>query len=637
MTNKRSRLFTIVCRHLMVLAWVPLLANAQSNDQEAPASDPVTVSEDERAFVLSNGIVTATILKSNGDIRSLKFKGNEVFTDQSGHAGGYWSHDTRGGMDLIPSITINPDTNGGRRAEVSVKGISGGVKMGHGPGAGPDGDFPADIDIRYSIGRSESGVYTYCVFDHLPEYPAATMTEARFAAKLASHFDWISVDEKRNKHYPSRIPGEDKYVYTALQSENRAFGFSSTTQHMGFYFVNPTIEYLSGGPTKPEFLCHRDTTRVQAPVVLNYWRSSHYGGATVSVAAGEHWVRVVGPFLLYVNEGESPMAMWREARAQADREASKWPYDWVDAGNYAKPSERTEVSGRFILNDSELSAFPGAITVGLAQPTYEVLAGRGGTQKIQWQTDAKHYQFWAVSNDTEGRFTIPNVSSGSYTLYAFAEGILDEFSKAEIKVNGTSALSLGDIEWKPVRRGRQLWEIGIANRSGKEFAGGDRFFDPDIVLQYPKLFPNDVTYTVGTSDFSKDWFFAHVPHNKDPQARVVPFRGVSGAGRATPYRVEFELESPPIGTAFLRLAICGTGTRFLDVSVNDKPVGKITLGRSEGVLTRHQVQGLWYERDLAFDATLLTPGMNQLTLTVPAGNPASGVVYDYLRLELDDA
>jgi rhamnogalacturonan endolyase len=37
-----------------------------------------------------------------------------------------------------------------------------------------------------------------------------------------------------------------------------------------------------------------------------------------------------------------------------------------------------------------------------------------------------------------------------------------------------------------------------------------------------------------------------------------------------------------------------------------------------------------------FDATLLKPGENQMQLTVPAGQLTSGVVYDYLRLELDE-
>jgi rhamnogalacturonan endolyase len=262
-------------------------ASVAPEDQTGTGVSAVKITEAESTYALSNGIVTVRISKRNGDMTSLVYKGTETLTDKSGHAGGYWSHDTTGGTKTVTRITIDPQSNGGGRGEVSVKGISGGTKMGHGPGAAQDGDFPADIEIRYSMGRGESGVYTYCTFEHLPEYPAASMTEARYCAKLANIFDWISIDEKRNKYYPQEIPGEDKNVYTTLQSENRAYGFSSTRQNIGWWIVNPTIEYLSGGPTKPEFLCHRDTTAVQAPCVLNYWRSSHYGGADVTVAQGE--------------------------------------------------------------------------------------------------------------------------------------------------------------------------------------------------------------------------------------------------------------------------------------------------------------------------------------------------------------
>ncbi len=536
----------------------------------------------------------------------------------------------------MTKVTIDPADNGGERAEVSVKGISGGIKMGHGPGASADGDFPADIDIRYAMDRGASGIYTYCVFDHLPEYGAATMTEARFAVKLASFFDWMSIDKHHNKHYPQSVWGEDKYVYTALQSENRAFGFSSTTRNIGFYLINPTVEYLSGGPTKPEFLCHRDTTQVQAPVVLNYWRSSHYGGANVTVAAGEAWTKVIGPFMLYINEGSNPTAMWREARAKADIEAKRWPYGWVGAGNYVGPQQRSTVVGRLVLVDPLLKQFPGKLMVGLAQPTYRVPAWRGGERKITWQTDAKHYQFWARSDHADGSFTIPKVCPGSYTLYAFADGVLGEFAKADVTVGEGTTVDLGQLEWTPVRRGRQIWEVGVPNRTGAEFAGGDRFFEPDITLQYAKMFPNDVTYTIGQSEHAKDWFFAHVPHSVDSQARGQPFRGIVGNGRATPYTIRFDMDTAPGGRAILRLAICGTGTRAIDVAVNGQSVGRIALGPPEGVIARHQVQGLWYEREFTFDAAKLKAGENTLTLTVPAGRINDGVIYDYLRLELND-
>src|SRR5262245_29854766 len=196
------------------------------------AADPVTLTEDERSWTMSNGIVTARILKRNGDIASMTYKGTELLEFNSGHAGGYWSHDPTGGKDLISKITLDPKTNNGQRAEVSVKGISGGTPMGHGPGAEAGGDFAADIEIRYSMGQGESGVYTYCIFEHMPEYPLAVMTEARYCIKLATLFDWMSVapDEHHNKHYLATLREGDKYVYTTNQYNNPAFGWSSTTK-----------------------------------------------------------------------------------------------------------------------------------------------------------------------------------------------------------------------------------------------------------------------------------------------------------------------------------------------------------------------------------------------------------------------
>ncbi len=46
--------------------------------------------------------------------------------------------------------------------------------------------------------------------------------------------------------------------------------------------------------------------------------------------------------------------------------------------------------------------------------------------------------------------------------------------------------------------------------------------------------------------------------------------------------------------------------------------------------------GVWREYKQTFNANLLKVGENQIQLTVPAGELTSGVVYDYLRLELDE-
>jgi rhamnogalacturonan endolyase len=259
---------------------------------------------------------------------------------------------------------------------------------------------------------------------------------------------------------------------------------------------------------------------------------------------------------------------------------------------------------------------------------------------MTWQTDAKHYEFWARSDDPSGRFTIQNVRPGTYQLDAFADGVLGEYVQANVKIpDDGKPVDLGQVDWKPVRHGKQLWDIGIANRTATEFRNGDRYFEMDTQLQYPKLFPDDVDFTIGKSNAAQDWYFEQVPHNVDPNAKIAPFVGIRGdPGNATPFRIHFNLPAAPAGTATLRLAICAASTRSVDVSVNDKPVDTVDrLPGGDATVVRHGIQGIWYEREVAFDAALMKQGDNVLTLTVPAGPVNNGIIYDYVRLELDDA
>ena len=130
------------------------------------------------------------------------------------------------------------------------------------------------------MGRGDSGVYTSCTFDHPASYAATSITEARCCCKLADMFDWLSIadDQFHNKAYPSSLREGDKYIYTTNQTSNPAFGWSSTAKKVGFFFINPSMEYMSGGPTKIEFLGHRDTNQIAHLCVLNYWRSATTAG-----------------------------------------------------------------------------------------------------------------------------------------------------------------------------------------------------------------------------------------------------------------------------------------------------------------------------------------------------------------------
>ena len=635
------------------------------------AQSKVTIKEDAETYTMDNGLVQARVSKVTGDLVSFRYKNMEMFETKltpdvipqprgtepannpnwkspqiglSDH--GYWSHDTKGvtgSAPAIPSVTIDPAKNGGAIAEVSVKAISKGRKMGTGPGTGKDGDLTVDIDIRYTLQRGSSGVYTYCIFDHLADYPWGAFGEARFCTKLAPFFDWMSIDKEVDRQYLKGTEEGDKYIFTANQNDNRAWGWSSTTKNVGVFFINASMEYMSGGPTKMELSGHRNTDANAAPCILNYWRSSHYGGAVANIAAGEKWGKVIGPFMIYANSGADHKAIYDNAKAQAVKEAAKWPYNWVDlpADIYPQAKDRSTVKGKFVINDPLKPASFKGFNVGLTNGDYispSATPGTGPQVMTSWQKDGKYYQFWAKGN-ADGSFTIPNVRAGKYNIFAFTDGVLGEYNKAEIVVEKGKPLNLGTLTWTPVRKGKQIWDVGIPNRNASEFAGADGRRDPTISIKYATLFPNDVNYVIGKSNYSKDWFFQHIPHNVDPTARPVEYSGVRSApGRPTPYSVQFDLASAPsaTGKAYLRFAICGGGARSADIEVNGKPAGKLTGLVGDGTITRHGSQGIWYEKEVDFDASLLNKGTNTLKIIIPQGPLTNGLMYDYVRLELAD-
>ncbi|HET7624265.1 MAG TPA: polysaccharide lyase family protein [Verrucomicrobiae bacterium] len=617
------------------------LANAEQ-------ASPVVLTETETNYTLANGIVTARISKHSGDLVSLRYHNLELLGAGSGHPYGYWSHSPGRGMREADSITINPAANHGERAEVSIKGFyNGGFRSG---AAGPGGGTACDIEIRYTLGRGEAGVYTYSIFTHATNYPATGIGEARFGVKLnADVFDYMTIDKNRSRLMPKpedwdngtelnfkearrlntgiyKGQVEHKYDYSAIQFDIPAFGWSSTKDHVGLWFVNPSTEYLSGGATKVELTGHLDNNEGAAPTLLNYWRGSHYGGSVCAIGEGEAWNKVIGPFLIYCNSGKSPDAMWKNALARAKKESAAWPYDWVRGVDYPHKNERGSAKGRIVLNDIA-GIKMSHLLVGLSAPDYmppqRNSFGRRGfyrePQMVNWQNDAKFYEFW-TRGDNRGNFAIPEIRPGTYTLHAIADGVLGEFEKTNITIRSGETLDLGRLEWKPERFGRQLWEIGIPNRSAEEFRHGDHYWQWGLYNDYAKEFPNDVNFVIGRSDIRKDWNYAQVPR---------------GYGTGTTWSVYFKLPDAPRGTATLRLGIAAASVRRgVRVSVNGKPAGETGPMPDTATIRRDGIRGYWFERDVAFDADLMRAGTNVLQLTIPGGSVTSGIEYDYLRLEL---
>ena len=178
----------------LLLSWMaaPLLhASATKRAADDRTAPPVTLTDEGTTWTMDNGIVHVTVQKNSGLMTSLIYRGY----DTGSH--GIWEHTPQGAPQVSNTVTIDPKSDDGERAEVSIKGIGGGTYMfsAHAPGGGT----LCDIELRYSLARGDHGVYTYAIFDHPASYPAAGVgAEDRFIDEMSQHFDWITVDKDRN-------------------------------------------------------------------------------------------------------------------------------------------------------------------------------------------------------------------------------------------------------------------------------------------------------------------------------------------------------------------------------------------------------------------------------------------------------
>jgi len=671
----------------------------------AAAEVPVTLAQDAESFTLANGQLTARVAKRSGTLTSLRFRGFELLAWRgSGANGGYWSAvgSARAGAGRVASVIQDPANNGGERVEISCRLLAG------------EGEPPApvEMDLRYSLGRGEAGLYTYAIWRHAAGWPALGAGEARYCLKLNPEvFDFFTVDAARRRLMPSpadwdqgtplnlkearrmttgvhRGEAEHKYGYSAVLAEMPAYGWSSTRQNIGLWLINPCLEFIAGGPTKLELTGHLDVNPGGTPTLLNMWLGSHYGGSSLSVAREEEWTKVIGPFLVFCNALAEPQTnapasaaahaaqarLWQAALAHAASEAARWPYAWLKHPAYPLAGERGTVAGRLVLRDP-FAPQQGLTNawLGLTAPDYQPSGfGRqsfGGTSgptdraagsspaaglgrsgfptSVDWQRDAKFYQFW-VRPDAQGSFTLRNIRPGTYTLRAISDGVIGEFTVTNVTVATGETKPLGTLKWQPVRHGRTVWQIGIPNRTAHEFRNGTNAWQWGTYFKYAGEFPNDVNFVIGQSDWRRDWNYVQPPrwvaatnavagavaNGEKDDLEAFPWRQ---RVQSTTWKIRFELPAVPRGRATLRLAFTGTHAGCnVEAAVNGQPIGETGPLPSTSAMQRDGAHAYWIERPLTFDAARLKAGENVITLRSRATSWSQGVMYDVVRLELAD-
>ncbi|KAG6555403.1 hypothetical protein Mapa_002630 [Marchantia paleacea] len=204
-------------------------------------------------------------------------------------------------------------------------------------------------------------------------------------------------------------------------------------------------------------------------------------------------------------------------------------------------------------------------------------------------------------------------------------------------------ISLGTLTYEPPRFGPTSWEIGTPSRTAAEYyipdpnpkypnslyVDTEKWRNYGLWARYSELYPSqDLVYTVGTSDYKKDWYFAHNTR-----------RHSDGTYTATRWQIKFELSSfdESKGAYKLRMAIAQAQISAIQVRVNDssaKPVYETPAFGKDNAIARHGIQGIYVLYNVDIPAADLKQGSNSIYLTQrKASGPYNGVMYDYLRLE----
>ncbi|MGM3173213.1 polysaccharide lyase family protein [Dickeya lacustris] len=449
------------------------------------------------------------------------------------------------------------------------------------------------LEYHFIIRRGVSGVYSYAVARNGTS-ANLTVSELRGVYRFNPFLlDHISNGIRSTKPYLysqldkfEKIQDEtwklpdgsyySKYDFSGYLRKTPVWG--AYGNNLGAWLVPGSSEFFSGDDTKQDLMVHQDG------LAIMYMTGSHFG--TPDLIAPPGWQKLYGPWLLYVNAGTEDQ-MYRDALSRSQQEKADWPYNWVNDARF--PVDRVSVSGR----------------MNTTQPMNLTL-----TSSLNEPSDVQTLGYAFTTNtDSQGNFRFDKVRKGKYTLTVYANGGTRPgvLYSDVVDVNANTvipAIALSDAA--PL-----VWSIGNSDRLAGEFKFGDQLRN----YHWQNDVPASLTYTIGQSSPSQDWYYAQTNpgdwnvnyvDRADGSSRVlnVAFAAASNRGMTNP-------TTPS-------LSVLVNGTKVKDIQYdNDKALYRGALN-----------SGKYHYERIAISGALLRDGANTITFRLNGGT----FMYDAVTL-----
>ena len=649
----------------------------------ASASPNVTLTDNGNGTVtMANGLVLMTFSKSDGSVSSFYLAGLPTtnLIDSSQDYALALTHIGSGTNDWWTSVsdaygaTYSVVTNNGQIADVMIRNP---IASGN-PAMFPNGVW--DWAEHHVMRAGEAGFYTYTVWRHWPNQPAAYYDADSWQGRLSSIFSsaqnpdgstydaWdfcnsdvpigLSIGGNPPGSTSAGVPGEvvilpytnyftqptgtnyepgwpaytqpcgltsdlhptwTKYDWSSYQGPSNSFrnAWGASTEHIGVWSLLGSAEFINGGPTK-----------LKGAVSGNYMYNDDFEGHGLgsspapSAPAGAIYTKVIGPYFMYANSGTNHLQLWQDAQNMGALMASNWPYAWMNESEQDYPRHRGTVTGAITAKTGESTANP------------VVILGAADAADGDWiYQGASNYLFW-TTGDANGNFSIPKVRPGNYVLFSYVPGIWGQLQISNIIVAADQTNNLGIIAWNPPHLQQRLWRVGTPDHTSKEFRFGSLPKQFGLWWRYlNERGQNDLNFVIGQSVESNDWYYAQCIMAITPQSgatNLTDHTQTNGIYWGPRWNVIFNLTNLPTSNVLFTLALAGgRGTAFYTyingVNATPSPYQSTGYYTTDGANIYRDVVavGRYQYYQISFAPSLFVVGTNTLSITIRQGGAAT--------------